>query len=157
MTKSINIAIGCLVALILALGALFVISGFAWVTDGLGLLDLVRAEREARVAEIRLESLRAETALENARAGAALAGAQQTDARADLLLHEAAAYTVETNARLVRWYAIRRDVLWVLFNACAVLPGSIAAGIAVGAFAWNRFGATERKDARDGISRPSPS
>jgi len=146
MTKVTNIAIGCIIALILALGALFVISGFAWVTDGLGLLDLVRAEREARIAEIRLESLRAETALENARAGAALAGAQQTDARADLLLHEAAAYTVETNARLVRWYAIRRDVLWLLFTGCAVLPGSIACGVALGTVAYRKWEARKREE-----------
>jgi len=157
MNKTINAATGCLIALIIGVGAVFVLASVAGITDGLGLLDLVRAEREARVAEIRLESLRAETALENARAGAALAGARETEALGDLLLHEAAAYTVETNACLVRWYAIRRDVLWVLFILCAVLPGSVAAGIAVGAFAWNRFGATERKDARDGISRPSPS
>jgi multidrug efflux pump subunit AcrA (membrane-fusion protein) len=139
--------IGCmlwgLVGLLIIVGLVFAGSAVSAILDGTGALDradaqiaVEQANAEARKAEAEAEILRAkadeERAQAEARAAIAQADAERTKAEADYLLHEAAAGAVEQNTRLVRWYAVRGDVRYVVAMLCGWLPLCIAGGVGLG-------------------------
>jgi multidrug efflux pump subunit AcrA (membrane-fusion protein) len=139
--------IGCmlwgLIGLVIIVGLIFAGSAVSAILDGTGTLDradtqiaVEQANAEARKSEAEAEILRAkadeERAQAEARAAIAQADAERTKAEADYLLHQAAAGAIEQNTRLVRWYAIRGDVRYVMVMLCGWLPLVLITGCVLG-------------------------
>jgi Tfp pilus assembly protein PilX len=143
MDKGIGCMLWGLIGLVIIMGLVFAGSAVSAILDGTGTLDradaqiaVEQANAEARKAEADAEVLRAQADETRAKAEAqtaiAQAKAEQTKAEADYLLHQAAAEAVEQNTRLVRWYAIRGDVRYVMVILCGWLPLCIGCGIGSG-------------------------
>jgi hypothetical protein len=161
MDRIITGGIVVLLGLAVLAGLTFFGGSLAAIADATGVLDradaqiaVEQANAEARRAEADADKIRAQAEGKRAEADAravvvqaeadaqertARAQAEKTQAEADYLLHEAAAGAVEQNTRLVRWYAIRGDVRYVVTILCGLMPLAIACGIAVGSVAWNLY------------------
>lgn len=110
--------------IVLVLGMLvLLVIGWRFVGDA---LDAVRVAAAAKATEANAALVSAQAALAEAQARIAEANAVEAQAENDALLHKAAAYSIEKQADLVAYYAVRGDVrvglmLLAIFAACLLL------------------------------------
>ena len=110
--------------IVLVLGMLvLLVIGWRFVGDA---LDAVRVAAAAKATEANAALVSAQAALAEAQARVAEANAAEAQAENDALLHKAAAYSIEKQADLVAYYAVRGDVrvglmLLAIFAACLLL------------------------------------
>jgi len=110
--------------IVLVLGMLvLLVIGWRFVGDA---LDAVRVAAAAKATEANAALVSAQAALAEAQARVAEANAAEAQAENDALLHKAAAYSIEKQAGLVAYYAVRGDVrvglmLLAIFAACLLL------------------------------------
>ena len=110
--------------IVLVLGMLvLLVIGWRFVGDA---LDAVRVAAAAKATEANAALVSAQAALAEAQARVAEANAAEAQAENDALLHKAAAYSIEKQADLLAYYAVRGDVrvglmLLAIFAACLLL------------------------------------